>query len=150
LAALSGELPAMETEQHLLSILPDPQSLSLKEVLEFRRLLSREPPLHNWQKSLAAIFDQIKREPLQEVMWQEIKHHLQEQADGFRQLWPASGQPSSSLRLECLCYPNMQPEVALAVASGLKLPAEKMYAPAGTNGITLLIYPSQLQPDDRQ
>jgi hypothetical protein len=149
-AALSGELPAMETEKHLLSILPDPQSLSLEEVLEFRRMLSHESFLDNWRKSLTAVFDQLKREPLQEVMWQEINHHLQEQAHGFRQLWPAAEKPSCYLRLECLCYPKMQPEVALALASGLKLPAAKMHAPADTNGITLLIHPSELQPGDRQ
>ena len=149
-AALSGELPAMETEKHLLSILPDPQSLSLEEVLEFRRLLSHESTLDNWRKSLAAVFDQLERKPLQEVMWQEINHHLQEQAHGFRRLWPASEKPSRYLRLECLCYPKMQPEVAFALASGLKLPAAKMYAAADTNGITLLIYPLEIQLDDRQ
>ena len=149
-AALSGELPAMETEQHLLCFLPDPQWLSLEEVVGFRRLLSQESTLDNWRKSLTAVLDQLKREPLQEVPWQEINHHLQEQAHGFRQLWPASEKPSRYLRLECLCYPKMQPEVALALASGLELPAEKMYAPADTNGITLLIYPSELQPGDRQ
>jgi hypothetical protein len=149
-AALSGELPAMETEQHLLSILPDPQSLSLEEVLEFRRLLSHESTLDNWRKSLAAVFDQLERKPIQEVMWQEINHHLQEQAHGFRRLWPASEKPSRYLRLECLCYHRMQPEVAFALASGLKLPAAKMYAAADTNGITLLIYPSEIQLDDRQ
>jgi hypothetical protein len=149
-AALSGELPAMETEQHLLSILPDPQSLSLEEVLEFRRLLSHESTLDNWRKSLAAVFDQLERKPLQEVIWQEINHHLQEQAHGFRRLWPASEKPRRYLRLECLCYPRMQPEVAFALASGLKLPAAKMYAAADTNGITLLIYPSEIQLDDRQ
>lgn len=150
LATLSGELPAAETEQHLLSILPDPQSLSLEEVLEFRRLLSHESTLDNWRMSLTAVFEQLEREPLQEVMWQEINHHLQEQAHGFSQLWPASEKPSRYLRLECLCYPRMQPEVAFALAAGLKLPLTKMYAPADTNGITLLIYPSELQPGDRQ
>ena len=145
-AALSGELPAMEMKQHLLTILPDPQSLSLEKVLEFRRLLSRESTLDNWRKSLTAVFDQLKREPLQKISWQEINHHLQEQAHGFRQLWPAPEKPGRFLRLECLCYPKMQPEVAFALASGLKLPAEKMYDPAGTNGITLLIYPSETQP----
>ena len=147
---LSGELPAMEKEQHLLTFLPDPQSLSLEEVLEFRRLLSRESTLDNWRKSLSAVFDQLEREPLQEIRWQEINHDLQEQAHGFRQLWPASGEPSRYLRLECLCYPKMQPQVAFALASGLKLPTEKMYDPAGTNGITLVIYPSELQPGERQ
>jgi hypothetical protein len=149
-AALSRESPAMETEQHLLSTLPDPQSLSLEEVLEFRRLLSRESTLDNWRKSLTAVFDQLKQEPLQEIMWQEINHHLQEQAHGFRQLWPASEKPSRYLRLECLCYPKMQAEMVFALASGLKLPAAKMYTPADTNGITLLIYPSELQPGERQ
>jgi hypothetical protein len=149
-AALTGELPAMETEQHLLSILPDPQSLSLEEILEFRQLLSRVSTLDNWRKSLVAVFDQLERQPLKEVVWQEINLYLQEQADGFRQHWPDSGKTSRDLRLECLCYANMQPQEAFSLASGLKLPAGKMYAPAGTNGITLLIYPSELQPGDRQ
>jgi hypothetical protein len=144
LAALAGESPATLPAQHLLSILPDTQSLSLKEVLEFRELLSHESTLDNWRESLAAVFDRLMREPLREEMWQEINHHLQEQAQGFFQFWPASEKPSRNLRLECLCYPKMQPEVAFALASGLRLPAEKIYAPADTNGIALLIYPTEL------
>jgi hypothetical protein len=144
LAALKGELPARPPEQHLLSILPDPLSLSLAEVLEFRQLLSSESTLDNWRESLATAFEQIKRQPLQEEMWQETRQYLQEQADGFQQLWPAPGKPSRHLRLECLCYPNMEPETALSLASGLRLPAEKMHLPGVTNGISLSIYPSEL------
>jgi len=142
-APLTGKMSAMKPAQHLLSILPDTQSLSLEEVLAFRELLSRESILDNWRESLTAVLDQLEREPLQEKMWQEIWHHLQAQADGFRQLWPAPVKPGGDLRLECLCYPKMLPEVAFALASGLKLPAAKMYTPAETNGITLLICPSE-------
>jgi hypothetical protein len=149
-AALTGESLAQEPEQHLLSILPDPQCLSLAEVLEFRQLLSRESTLDNWRESLAAAFERLKREPLQEGIWQEIRQYLQEQADGFQQFWPNSERPSRYLRLECLCYPNMQPEVAFSLACGLKMPLGKTYAPLDTNGITLLIYPSELQSGDRQ
>ena len=143
-AALAGELPARLTAQHLLAILPDTQPLSMEEVLDFRQLLNRESALDNWRKSLAAVFDQLKREALREEMWQEINHHLQERAHAFFQFWPASAKPRGNLRLECLCYPKMQPEVAFALASGLSLPAEKIYAPAEHNGITLLISPSEL------
>lgn len=148
-AALTGELPAMgmEPARHLLSILPDTRSLSLEGVLEFRQLLSQESTLHYWRQSLTAVLEQLQRESLREQMWQEISHHLQEQADGFRQLWPAPGRPSRNLRLECFCYPKMQPEVAFALASGLKLPAAKMPASTDTNGITLLLYPSEPQSD---
>ncbi|MCG6918529.1 MAG: hypothetical protein LJE89_13425 [Deltaproteobacteria bacterium] len=143
-AALTGEPLTKEPEQHLLSILPDPQSLSLAEVLEFRQLLSRESALDNWRESLTAAFNQLKREPLQGEIRPEIRQSLQEQAHGFQQLWPTSEKPSHCLRLECLCYPNMEPEVAFSLASGLELPPGKIYAPAGTNGITLLFYPSEL------
>jgi len=143
-AALAGESLAKEPVQHLLSILPDPQCLSLAEVLEFRQLLSRESTLDNWRESLTAAFDRLKREPLKGEIWQEIRQSLQEQADGFQQFWPTPSKPSRYLRLECLCYPNMQPEVAFSLASGLKLPPGKTYAPVDTNGITLLIYPSEL------
>jgi hypothetical protein len=146
----AGELPSRTPAVHLLSILPDTNSLSMEEVLEFRQLLSRESTLANWRESLAAAFDLLKRESLEEERWQEINHHLQEQAQGFFQLWPASEKPSRNLRLECLCYPRMQPEGAFAIASGLKLPAEKIYTPGDTNGITLLIYPSETQPSGRE
>ena len=140
----AGELPARVPAAHLLAILPDTQSLSMEEVLEFRQSLSRESTLANWRESLAAVFDRLKREALGEERWQAINHHLQEQAQGFFRFWPASGKPSRNLRLECLCYPRMQPEGAFAIASGLNLPAEKIYAPGDTNGISLLIYPSEL------
>jgi len=143
LAALTGKFPVIEPAQHLLAILPDTQSLSLEEVLEFRQLVSREPILGNWRKSLTALLDQLKQEPLEEQSWQEIHHHLQKQADGFRQLWPDSEKPSRNLRLECLCYPRMQPEMAFALACGLKLPVAKMRDSADINGITLLIHPSE-------
>ena len=142
-AALTGEPLTKEPEKHLLSILPDPQSLSLAEVLEFRQLLSRESALDNWRESLTAAFDQLKREPLQGKIRQEIQQSLKEQAHGFQQLWPAPGKHSHCLRLECLCYPNMEPAVAFSLASGLEPPG-RIYAPEGTNGITLLIYPSEL------
>jgi len=147
---LTGELPAIEPAQHLLAILPDTQSLSLEKVLEFRQLVSRESILDNWRKSLTAVLDQLKQEPLEEQRWQETHHNLQKQADGFRHLWPDSEKPSRSLRLECLCYSRMQPEVAFALACGLKLPAAKMRDPADINGITLLIRPSELQADGPQ
>jgi hypothetical protein len=143
-AARTAESLAKEPEQHLLAILPDPQCLSLAEVLEFRKLLSRHSTLDNWRDSLTAAFDQLKREPLREQRWQEMRQSLQEQANGFQQFWPTPGKPSRSLRLECVCYPNMQPEVAFSLASGLELPPGKMHAPGGTNGISLLLYPSDL------
>ena len=139
-----GELPARVPAPHLLSILPDTQSLSMEEVLEFRQLLSSESALANWRESLFTVFDRLERQPLGEKMWREINHQLQEQAHGFFQFWPAPEKPSRNLRLECLCYPRMRPEMAFAIASGLNLPAEKIYAPTDTNGITLLIYPSDL------
>jgi len=149
-ASLTGESSAGVPEKHLLSILPDPQSLSLAEILEFRQLLSGESILDNWRESLTAVLDQLEGQPLREEMWQETRKYLQEQAKGFQQLWPAPGKPSRYLRLECLCYPSMQPKVAFSLASGLKLPAGKMYEPAETNGITLLIYPSEFQPNGRE
>jgi hypothetical protein len=147
LASLTGGSPAGTPEKHLLSILPDPQSLSLAEVLEFRQLLNGESILNNWRESLTAALDQLKEQALEEEMWQETRQYLQEQANGFQQLWPAPGKPSRYLRLECLCYPSMQPEVALSLASGLKLPTGKIYTLTETNGITLLIYPSEVQPN---
>ena len=139
-----GELPARVAAAHLLAILPDTKSLSMEEVLEFRQVLSRESTLANWQESLAAVFDQLTGEPLEEERWQEINHHLQEQAQGFFQFWPAPGKSGRNLRLECLCHPGMRPEGAFTIASGLNLPAEKIYAPGDTNGITLLLYPSDI------
>ena len=139
-----GELPARVPAAHLLAILPDTQSLSMEEVLEFRQSLSRESTLANWRESLAAVFDRLKREALGEERWQEINHHLQEQVQGFFRFWPASGKPSRNLRLECLCYPRMQPEGAFAIASGINLPTERIYGPGHTNGLTLLLCPSDI------
>jgi hypothetical protein len=149
-AAFREELPAMEPARYLLSILPDTQSLSLEEVLEFRELLDRESARDKWRQSLTGFLDQLRQGPLKDDMVQETRHHLEEQAEGFRQLWPASRKPGRNLRLECLCYPNMHPEVAFALTSGLKLPAAKRYTPTDTNGITLCISPSAIQLDDRQ
>jgi hypothetical protein len=142
--ALTGEPLTKEPEQHLLAILPDPQCLSLEEVLEFRQSLSHESVLDNWRQSLTVAFDQLQGEPLQGEIRQEIRQSLQEQARGFQKLWPTSAKPSQYLRLECLCYANMDPEMAFCLASGLELEPGKINAPGGTNGLTLLIYPSEL------
>lgn len=150
LAALAEELPVAEPEQRLLSVLPDPQPLSLEEVLEFRQLLSRESVSDNWRESVTAALEHMQQELLQEEKWQEIRQHLQEEADGFQRLWPASDKPSRYLRLECMCYPKVQPEVAFSLASGLKVPTGALYSPESTNTITLILSPSELQPDDRQ
>ena len=150
LAPIRGESPPVEPAQYLLSILPDTQSLSLEEVLEFRELLDRESRRDKWRESLTAILAQLRQGPLTDELEQDVRHRLEEQAEGFRQLWPASGKPGRNLRLECLCYPNMHSEVAFALASGLKLPAAKTYPPTDTNGITLCIFPSEIQSGDGQ
>ena len=147
-APIRGELPTLEPAQYLLSILPDTQSLSLEEVLEFRELLDRESRLDKWRESLTAILDRLRQGVLKNEMEQEIRHQLEEQAEGFRQLWPVPGKPGRNLKLECLCYPNMRPEVAFALTSGLRLPAVRTYPSMDTNGITLCISPAEIQSGD--
>ena len=150
IAAHTEESATMVPEKYLLSALPDPQSLSLEEVLELRELLSRESILDNWQESLTAALDHLQRELRPQDKWQEIRLPLQQKADEFKQHWPTPGKPSHYVRLECMCYPKIKPEIAFSLASSLKVPRGELYAPEDTNTITLLMYPAEFQPGDRQ
>ena len=150
MAALTEESAPREPEKYLLSVLPDPQSLSLEEVLELRELLSRESILDNWQESLTAALDHLQHELHPQDKWQEIRQHLQQKAEEFKQHWPTPEKPSRYVRLECMCYPQVKPEIAFSLASSLEVSREELYGPEGANTITLLMYPAELQLDDRQ
>lgn len=150
LAAFTESLPAMPLKLHSLAILPDPQLLPLEKILEFRRSLKDESVLDKWRRSIFAAVNQLQQEPLEEGRWQELEQNLQQTAAEFPKRWPTSEIPPRYLRLECLCYPKMYPEVAFSLAAGLEVSTNELHSPKGSNGIILLLSPSQLPLGDKQ
>jgi hypothetical protein len=149
LAGLSDESPATSPVQHRLSILPDPQTLSLEEVLEFRESLSRKGILNDWWESAAAAIKRLRQESLAEEQWRDLQEHLQKAADEFHQHWPTSDKPAQHLRLESISFPGVQPDLAFILTAGLQPPGAELPITEGRNGITLLLSPAALPQDDR-
>ena len=130
--------PAMGLEQHRLAVLPDPQPLSLEEVLALKKSLSDASVLDNWRASFAAAISRLQQEPLHEEEWLELEQYLQKAADGFRQHWPTPDE-SSHLQLECICHPGVTAELAFSLTAGLSSDAKGLQTPHPANGVTLLL-----------
>ena len=150
LAALAGGPPSMPLRQYLLSIVPDPQLLSLEEILEFRESLSREGILDNWWDSVAAAIGRLELETFTAEQWIDLRQHLHKAADAFHQYWPAPDKAIQYLRLEAVSYPDVQPDVAFSLTTGLQAVGPGLPITKGRNGITLLLCPSAPPQDDRQ
>jgi len=148
LAALTDGLPATPPSQHLLAILPDPQPLSLEEILKLRESLGREGVLNNWWDCVAAVTARLERETLTEGHWRDLQKNLQKAADEFRWHWPTLDKPSQTLRLDSMMYPGLQSVVAFALATGLQQPVPGAVTAKAGNGITLLLSPAALPQGD--
>jgi hypothetical protein len=147
LTALSdGPLSTTPVRYHV-SMLPDPRPFPLEQILELRELLNREGVLHNWWESLTAAISRLQQETLAEEQWRDLQERLQKAAAEFNQLWPASDEPTRHLRLDSMQYPELQPDIAFSLTSGLQPPGPGGPISKGRNGITLLLSPSAPPPD---
>ena len=153
LAEISERLPSLLTtatngsastplSQLLLSILPDPQPLSLEQILELRDSLNRDGTLDNWRQSATTAINLLQQESLAEEQWRDLQENLQKSADIFHQHWPALDKPARYLRLESMLYPHLQPELVFSLTTGLQQPDPGLPFSKGKNGITLLLSPS--------
>ncbi len=148
LATITDRLPKTPPFQRLLAILPDPQPLSLEEILKLRQSLGREGVLNNWSDCVAAVTARLEREILTEEQWRDLQENLQKAADEIRWHWPTSDKPGQALRLDSMIYPGLQSDVVFAVTTGLQQPASgEVIAKAG-NGIMLLLSPAALPQGD--
>ncbi len=150
LAALTSGPPSMPPRQYLLSIIPDPQLLSLEEILELRESLCREGILDNWWDSVATAISRLELETFTAEQWIDLREHLQKAADAFHPYWPAQDKTIQYLRLDAMSYPNLQPEVAFSLTTGLQAVGPGLPTAKGKNGIILLLCPSEPPQDDRQ
>lgn len=148
LTHLSPGLAAMPLKQHRLATLPDPQFFSLEEILQMRKSLRAASVLDNWRLSFSAACSRLQQETLSPEEWLDLKQHLQQAADRFRHHWPTSEKPATYLQLECICYPRLGAELAFLSATGLKEEMQDVQAAERPNGITLLLAPTALAPDD--
>jgi hypothetical protein len=156
LAEISERLPSLLTtatdgsaptplSQLLLSILPDPQPLSLEQILELRDSLNRDGTLDNWRQSATTVINRLQEEALAEEQWRDLQENLQKSADNFLQHWPALDKPAGYLRLESMLYPHLRPELVFSLTTGLLQPDPGLLFSKGNNGITLLLSPSALR-----
>jgi hypothetical protein len=148
---LSSQLPAVAEgmsvtgpEQKSLSVLPDPQQLSLKKIVEFRQSVSRESFVDTWRESVTVAVNRLQQETVPEDQWKELQQRVQKAADAFLEHWPVPEKPTHYLRLECACYPKVPPERAFSLATGLQHAAREPYPAETLNGVSLLLSPADL------
>lgn len=134
----------MGPEQQCLSVLPDPQQLSLEEIVEFRQSVSRESFMDKWRESVTVAVNRLQQETVKEELWQELQQLVQKAADAFQEHWPVPEKPTRYLRLECACYPKLPPERAFSLATGLEPVAREPYTSETVNGVSLLLSPADL------
>jgi hypothetical protein len=130
-------------KEYNLSILPDPQLLSLEEVLQCRQILQEQSCIETWRGSVLNAIHQLQRTIVADDLWRELETRLEEAAGEFQLHWPVTGKPSRYLRLKCFCYRKIKTEVAFSQVSGLEYEAAKKHSPASANGITLLLCPAE-------
>ena len=148
---LSSQLPAVAEgmsvtgpEQKSLSVLPDPQQLSLEKIVEFRQSVSRESFVDTWRESVTVAVNRLQQETVPEDQWKELQQRVQKAADAFLEHWPVPEKPTHYLRLECACYPKVPPERAFSLATGLQHAAREPYPAETLNGVSLLLSPADL------
>ena len=148
---LSSQLPAVAEgmsvtglEQKSLSVLPDPQQLSMEKIVEFRQSVSRESFVDTWRESVTVAVNRLQQETLPEDQWKELQQRVQKAADAFLEHWPVPEKPTHYLRLECACYPKVPPERAFSLATGLQHAAREPYPAETLNGVSLLLSPADL------
>ncbi|NIQ89206.1 MAG: hypothetical protein GWN93_09055 [Deltaproteobacteria bacterium] len=148
---LSSQLPAVAEgmsvtgpEQKSLSVLPDPQQLSLKKIVEFRQSVSRESFVDTWRESVTVAVNRLQQETVPEDQWKELQQRVQKAADAFLEHWPVPEKPTHYLRLECACYPKVPPERAFSLATGQQHAAREPFPAETINGVCLLLSPVDL------
>jgi hypothetical protein len=144
LSAVAEEMVVREPEQKCLSVLPDPQQLSLEKIVEFRQSVSRESFVDKWRESVTVAVNRLQQETVPEDQWQKLQQVVQKAADAFQEHWPVPEKPTHYLRLECACYPKVPPELAFSLATGLKLAAKEPHPAETQNGVSLLLSPTDL------
>ena len=144
LSAVAEGMPVMDPEQQCLSVLPDPQQLSLEEIVEFRQSVNRESFMDTWRESVTVAVNRLQQETVKEELWQELQQLVQKAADAFQEHWPVPEKPTQYLRLECACYPKVPPERAFSLATGLEPAAREPYTSETANGVSLLLSPADL------
>ena len=144
LSAVAEGMPVLGSEQQCLSVLPDPQQLSLEEIVEFRQSVSRESFMDKWRESVTVAVNRLQQETVKEELWQELQQLVQKAADAFQEHWPVPEKPTQYLRLECACYPKVPPERAFSLATGLEPAAREPYTSETANGVSLLLSPADL------
>jgi hypothetical protein len=144
LSGVAEGMPARGPEQKCLSVLPDPQQLSLQNIVEFKQSVSRESFVETWRESVTVAVNRLQQETVPEEQWQELQQRVQKAADAFQEHWPVPEKPTHYLRLECACYPKVQPERAFSLATGLQPSAREPYPAETLNGVSLLLSPVDL------
>jgi hypothetical protein len=148
LADLTDRPQALPLDQRNLSILPDPHTFALEEILELRETLSHEGVLSSWWEAVAATIDRVVHETLSQEQWIDLHRDLQKIGDEFQHHWPPQKKPAHYLRLDVIRYPSVTPDLAFCLATGLQPPEPGPHIPEGVNGVTLLLSPSAPPPDD--
>ena len=144
LTAVAEEMPVRGPEQKCLSVLPDPQQLSLEKIVEFRQSVRRESFVDAWRESATVAVHHLQQETVPEDQWQELQQLVQKAADAFQEHWPGLEKPTHYLRLECACYPKVPPKLAFSLATGLEPTAREPYPAETVNGVSLLLSPADL------
>lgn len=144
LSAVAEGMPVRGPEQKCLSVLPDPQKLSLEKIVEFRQSVSRESFVDRWRESVTVVVNRLQQETVPEDQWQELQQLVQKAADAFQEHWPVPEKPSHYLRLECVCYPKVPSELAFSLATGLQPATREPYPAETVNGVSLLLSPADL------
>jgi hypothetical protein len=144
LSAVAEGMVVRGAEQKCLSVLPDPQQLSLEKIVEFRQSVSRESFVDTWRESVTVAVNRLQQETVPEDQWQELQQVVQKAADAFQEHWPVPEKPTHYLRLECACYPKVPPELAFSLVTGLKPPAREPHPAETLNGVSLLLSPADL------
>ena len=144
LSAVADGMPVMVPEQQCLIVLPDPQQLSLEEIVEFRQSVSRESFMDEWRESVTVAVNRLQQETVKEELWQELQQLVQKAADAFQEHWPVPEKPTRYLRLECACYPKVSPERAFSLSTGLEPTAKEPYTSETVNGVSLLLSPADI------
>lgn len=141
LSDATEETPVSGLEPKCLSILPDPQQLSLEKIVKFRESVRSELFVDTWRKSVSVAVNRLQQETVPEKQWQELRQRVQKAADAFLEHWPVPEKPTHYLRLDCACYPGVPPERAFSLATGLQPTARKSYPAETLNGVSLSLSP---------
>jgi hypothetical protein len=124
---------------YLLCRLPDPEQLSLEDVLALRESLSSKGMLQDWWQAVATSIHRLQRQTAAEEEWVSLQEQLQVLAGAFQERWPEYRPPELRLELQATVYRRLQPHLAFALTTGLRASGPGLLSPEGTNGVSLLL-----------